>query len=385
MKSSIEQPMAGEGKIIAGPGFTGTVRPDGDRVFELRAGTRSLLRLGRVRCGGFAETGALVRKLRCHESLGSQSASIDMESIVPFGCEYRIERELEMASGIALWTVDVSAVSRGIVSAVELEPVVFPGPWAKLEYLVYGESEFRTASPGEEHTEFLRGRELIVSVRLTAPDGARVEFNAGGDLWRHRAAMRLPEVAGEYALAGSAGEIVLTRNVFAFPVEAVIEKRPWRFRNSFAWSLPGDVSAGPDSDAEAEETVLDYAAAELPESGRRIECGGRGTAFPCLTSAAARRIFRDFVRRAGSNVRVTGLVPGICGAAAHLERPGRKELEHLDLDDCIAFYLWGNRRLAEKGFQLRIAPASEGLFAGSVCAANLGRCPRVPVEEWREE
>lgn len=384
MKSSIEQPGRDAGKTIAGPEFAGTVHPDGERVFELVAGKRALLRLGRVRCGGFAEAGALVKKLRGHGSLGSLAASIDMESIIPFGCEYRIGRELEMTSGIALWTVDVSAVTRGIVSAVELEPVVFPGPWEKMEYLVYGEKEFREAVLRDEKREFVRGRELVVSVRLTAPDGTRIEFNAGGDLWRHRAAAYLPEVEGEYALAGSAEEIVLTRKVFAFPAEAVIEKRPWRFRNSFAWSLPGDEAAGsiPSPDSEA---VLDYAAAGVPESGKRVECGGQNTEFPCLTSAAARRIFRDFVRRAGSNVRVEGLVPGICGAAAHLERPGRKELEHLDLDDCIAFYLWGNRRMAEKGFQLRIAPAAEGLFAGSVCSANLGRCPRVPVEERREE
>lgn len=84
-----------------------------------------------------------------------------------------------------------------------------------------------------------------MSVRLTAADGARVEFNAGGDLWRHRAAMHLPEAAGEYALSGSADRIVLTRKVFAFGADAVIEKRPWRFRNSFAWSLPGDTFAAP--------------------------------------------------------------------------------------------------------------------------------------------
>ena len=32
---------------------------------------------------------------------------------------------------------------------------------------------------------------------LTAPDGVRVEFNAGGDLWRHRAAAYLPDAKPE--------------------------------------------------------------------------------------------------------------------------------------------------------------------------------------------
>ncbi len=236
-------------KTIAGPGFTGTVYAEGGAVFELAAGGRPLLRLGRTRCGGFAEDGALLKKLRFHASLDSLSASIDTASVIPFGCEYLVSRELEMVAGLALWTVDVSAVARGIVSAVELEPVTFPGPWRTLEYLIYGEKEFRRVEPGETETEFYRGRELVMSVRLTAADGARVEFNAGGDLWRHRAAMHLPEAEGEYALSGSADRIVLTRRVFAFGADAVIEKRPWRFRNSFAWSLPGDTFAVPGDEA----------------------------------------------------------------------------------------------------------------------------------------
>lgn len=363
-------------KTIAGPGFTGTVYAEGTAVFELAAGGRPLLRLGRTRCGGFAEDGALLKKLRFHASLDSLSASIDTASVIPFGCEYLVSRELEMVAGLALWTVDVSAVARGIVSAVELEPVTFPGPWRTLEYLIYGEKEFRRVEPGETETEFYRGRELVMSVRLTAADGARVEFNAGGDLWRHRAAMHLPEAVGEYALSGGADRIVLTRKVFAFGADAVIEKRPWRFRNSFAWSLPGDTFAVP-----GDEAVLDFADVALPESGRRVRCGGEAESRPCLTSPAARRIFRDFVRRSAADLRIGGLAPGCCCAAAHLERPGKKELEHLDLDDCISFYLWGNRQLAKNGHHLRITPAAEGPFAGSVSAANLGEYPRLPLEE----
>ena len=101
-------------KTIAGPGFTGTVYAEGGAVFELAAGGRPLLRLGRTRCGGFAEDGALLKKLRFHASLDSLSASIDTAAVIPFGCEYLVSRELEMVAGLALWTVDVSAVARGI-------------------------------------------------------------------------------------------------------------------------------------------------------------------------------------------------------------------------------------------------------------------------------
>ena len=120
----------------------------------------------------------------------------------------------------------------------------------------------------------------------------------------------------------------------------------------------------------------------LPTGGSiRVRCGGEAESRPCLTSPAARRIFRDFVRRSAADLRIGGLAPGCCCAAAHLERPGKKELEHLDLDDCISFYLWGNRQLAKNGHHLRITPAAEGPFAGSVSAANLGEYPRLPLEE----
>ncbi|MDR0932628.1 MAG: hypothetical protein LBM70_06355 [Victivallales bacterium] len=361
-------------KIIAGPGFTGTVFADGEYAFELATASRPLLRLGRTRCGNFKEDGALIKRLRSHDSLDALSASIESESIIPFGCEYRVGRELQMVAGIASWTVDIGAVNRGIVSSVELEPVVFPGTWERLEYLVFGESEFRKVELDSKELEIYRGRELVVSVRLISADKNSVEFNAGGDLWRHRAAMHLPEVEGEYALMVSAAGVVLTRKIFAFPPESTIEKRPWRFKNSFAWSLSGDDFAVP-----ATESVLDFATTKLPESGKRIKLDQKAASCPCLTAATSRRIFRDFVRHGASNLCVKGLTTGICVAAAHLERPGKKELEHFDFDDYLAFYLWGNRQLAKKGFSLRIDSAAEGLFAGSVGVANIRKYPLTPV------
>jgi len=93
-------------------------------------------------------------------------------------------------------------------------------------------------------------------------------------------------------------------------------------------------------------------------------------------------MFRDFVRHGGdADLRIAGLPSGCCCAAAHLERPNKGELEHFDLDDSIGFYLWGNRQLAKKGNHLRITPAAEGPFAGSVSAAILQWVPRLPLEE----
>ena len=47
-------------------------------------------------------------------------------------------------------------------------------------------------------------------------------------------------------------------------------------------------------------------------------------------------------------------------------------------------WAWSNFKFVFSKFNVPIT-IMEGPFAGSVCAANLGHYPRVPVEEWREK
>lgn len=363
--------MIPEWKQITGPGFAARVYAEGDEVFTLEAANRKLLVLGRCHCGGFAEDGALVHKLRRHSSLDGLSASINAESVIPFGCEYLVGRELELFDGVGSWTTDVAAVNFGIVRAVELEPVHFPGPWKTLEYLVYGEAEYRKVELAPDETEFHRGRETVVSIRLTAADNVKVEFNAGGDLWRHRTAMHEPAVSGEFLLAGNCDGVSFLRKIFSYPEEAAVAKRPWRFKNSFGWSVPGE-----GEEPVGEETVFDLTEEATLQQGFKTDSNA-----PCLTSPSVRKAFRNFIRRADSNLCIKGISPGLCRNAAHLERPNKKELEHLDLDDVFNFYLWGNRQLLKRGFRLRFEKPQSGVFRHSVCVKNLARHPRGPIED----
>ena len=80
---------------------------------------------------------------------------------------------------------------------------------------------------------------------------------------------------------------------------------------------------------------------------------------------------------------LTGAAPELCLDAAHLGRAGKGELEHFDLEDYFAFYLWGNHQLAGRGDSFTMLPAPECRFAGSAAVKNLGRAPRklFPAEE----
>ncbi len=366
--------MSFQEKSIVGADFRLRALPGTDDSARLEIGGRERVRFGRVRCGGFAESNGLLQRLRGHSAVDRLSGSIDSNWVIPFGCEYEVERDIEVCDGFAVWTCDLRAVNRGMVSSAELEPLVFTGPWTALEVMFYGDREVRRIPLQSGDSELFRGKEPPVLLRLTAADAVRVEYVLGGDLWRHRAALRLEHAAGEFTLSGGMEQITFTRRVFQFDDDAVIEKRPWRFRTLLAWSA----NSAPEY-AYGEEERFDFAAAELPESGRRLLMDGERTASGCLTSSPARKLLRDRIRRAGGDLCIAGAGFGICTDAAHLERPGKGALEHCDLDDGCNFYLWGNRQQHKQNRRLRILTAADSPFAEGVCAENLARYPR-PVE-----
>lgn len=365
--------------VIAGPEFSARVEPSGKYAFTLELEGRPRLRTGRAGCAAFSELSALPKSFRRHASSDGLSASVEARSVIPFGCEYEVRREIELWDGCGTLTVDIAAVNHGAVGDLSLGEVSFPGPWTKLEFLLWGEKKFRAVEllAGEER-EFHHSPEIPVMIRLSDGAGCVVEFAAGSDLWRHRAGFRTPGATGEFTLTGSAEEVRFSRQILRYEPEVEPEKRPWRFSSLIAWRT------GNDPEPEPEGERVDLAAAELPDSGRRVPAEGEGAAaLPCLASPAGRKFIRNLVRRASGSLVLTGAAPELCLDAAHLGRAGKGELEHFDLEDYFAFHLWGNHQLAGRGDSFTMLPAPECRFAGSAAVKNLGRAPRklFPAEE----
>lgn len=356
-------------KIIAGDDFSARMTAEGATAFELDVAGKTRLKIGRVCCGAFSETNALLQKLRRHTAVDRLSASFEAETVLPFGCEYQISRKVEICDGFADWTLDVRALNYGLIEALSLEELFFCGPWTNVEFLIFGENAFRTVIPGSEKAELYRAEEIPWIVRLTAADGVRIEFLTGADLWRHRSARHLPGAHCEFALTGNADEIKMERNVLRFDPETSIEKRPWRFSNLIAWENPGrQLRVAPGACDDGSETRIDLAAEKVA----------------CLSSSAGRKFMRSTIRRAANNLIFENASPSLCFDAAHLGRPAKKQLEHCDADDFIHFYLWGSRQLAANGFSLQMQPAAGSLLADSVCAANLN-APLRPLNDNDEE
>lgn len=357
--------MAFEDKIITGKEFLARLVTAGEHSFELELQGNVRLAFGRVTLGGFSESNALPSKMRLHESLDGLSCSFEAENVIPFGCEYLVKRQMDiLASGIGTLTDDLSAVNHGAVGDVALEDVIFPGPWQTLEYLPFGENTFRRVELSDTESTLYDSDEVIVMLRLSDGAGVKVEYACGSDLWRHRAAKRTAGAVGHFTVCGNSSEIVLKRSIVAFGEDAVIEKRPWRFKSIFSWSVETPSEAVP---------TCDIRSLKVAPNGLQTLAGGGGTPFPCLCSSPARKVLKDLIRKSSDDIVLGSVSPAPCFAAAHQDRPGKGELEHLDLGDWVDFYLWANRQLLRKEKSFKLKAAENTLFADSVTVQNMMR------------
>lgn len=305
-----------------------TASPAGKTFLELTNGSRTVMRIGRCCCAGFSEVSALPELLRLHRAEDGFSVEFESSGVIPFGQEFRVGRSVDVINGIAAIRTSLAACSNGEVGHISLEPIEFPGPWAKVNYRIFGDDKLHSAK-FRENAEFYCGPEIPWYVQVEYHDGSCAEFISGSDTWRHRAAEKISGVTAEFRLADDNGTLVFERNVLRYDAETPVEKRPWQFESLFSWSVPQQSTV-------AEDTF----------------------AVPgCLASRAVQRTLKQKIRSAVSPITITGVQGEFCNDAAHLERPGKKVLEHLDLTELFQFYCWGNRQLARKGQFLTISAA----------------------------
>ena len=332
---------------IADSGASWRFFNSGRNVLELNGSDRPLLRLERLTCGKFCEASALPEKFRLHRSEDGRSAELETSGVIPFGCEYRVVRDCRIASGCALMTTDVSAVTGGRVDGLELEPLVFPCDPVAAEFLIFGEKQFRRVELSGAGTVY-SGAEVPLMVRAIYHSGMKCEAALGADVWRHRAAFGIPGASSEYELALKDGELRFTRRILKYAPDGEPERRPWRFTILLGWN---DGSERPE-----------------PE-GEPFELAG------CAMSAASRRELRSLVRRSGTSLVWKNVAPAVCRDASHVSRAGKGELAHFDLEEYFAAWWWANRQLGKSGAQFAISPMPGGLFADSVILGCFGNPP----------
>lgn len=318
--------------------------PAGKNFLELSCGSKIIMRSGRCCCAGFSEVSALPELLRLHRSEDGFSAEFESSGVIPFGQEFRVGRTVSVINGAAVIRDSIAACSNGQVGSISLAPIEFPGQWAKVSYMIFGDEKLRTAK-FRENAEFYCGPELPWYIQVEYHDGTKVEFISGSDVWRHRTGNKIEGVSAEFRIAERDGALCFERDVLRYAEETPIEKRPWQFESVIAWSIPGESAV----------------------AGNTVEIHG------CLASRSVQRALRHEIRSASASLTITGFRTKFCNDAAHLERPGKKELEHLDLSELFQLYCWGNRQLARKGAFMTVA--SDENSPAQVLLKNLSLLP----------
>ena len=328
----------------------------GDNSIEVSSEKQKFFSLGNIRTAGFDGALSLPEKLRCHRTHDNLCAEFDSVSVIPFGCEYHVKRHWTLFSNIALLNCDIAADNGGTIRDLELEPVEILIAPEKIEFLVRGETSLRCI----ENASGLiySGSAPVLMLRVSDKNNCKVEYVCGDDIWRHCAAEKIENVSSDYQITVENGKTVLTRKVLVASDEAVMEKRPWKFKSIFSWSTP------------------ESSAATLPENAETFSIPG------CFASSAAHRELRKVVRAASGSktLLMQGEFPVICHDPAHLERPAKNPVEHSDLGAAALDYLWANRELAKRNSSL-IMKSSSTLYGDSAVLSNLGK----PITEFEEE
>ena len=346
-------------KSASGEDFDLTLFARGKNAVQLSINGNCRFYLGRVTLEEkFSETGSLEKKLRRHDSADMLTVGLESLNILPFGCEYAIARDFEIADGFAVFSEDISAMHFGRVGSLELEPLTFTGTPAEVEYITAGEKKFRkVVLDGEK--EIYNSTSPLLLLKVSWADGSAVEYSVGTDYWRHCAAENVKEASSEFTLYFDGKDLVYNRRVLIYSAEAEPEKRPWRFKNLLSWNS-GTPSPAPE-----------------PESSFSVP--------GCQVDPAARRTVRKKVRSARGNIAMLNASPCICAEAAHVERPGRTGFTHFDLAEYVAFHMWANRQLKKSGGSLVIKPAEKTIFNQTVTMQNLQRVPRPLTCNYEEE
>ena len=324
---------------------------DGENSLIVSFGKKEMIRFGRICAGGFQETLSLPEKLRRHSAHDALSAELESVNVIPFGCEYHVRRVWTIYDGIAMLNCDIAADNGGRINTLELEPVIFPFTPEKIQFAVYGDAAMREVDTPSDGTLYC-GKEPVIMLRAGDSEGNRVEFYAGDDFWRHRAAAHIAGADAEYTLVLDENGLSLRRKVLMIPDDITAEKRPWRFKSLIAWNKNKNVA---------------------PFDGKILTLNG------CFAGAAPRRKLRDAVRKSNDDMLLCGKFPNICTNAAHLERAGDKEIEHGDLTEIATDYLWASRELNKRGKKFAVK-SENGFFGNSVALDNLAS-PLLPLED----
>ena len=347
----------------------------------LEYGGEIALACGGVICDKFDEGDGLIKINRVHEKADALSANVEVEMELPFGSEYQVFHDYEMADGFCQVTEDI----QGRLKYLRLPDVGISGELAQV--VIYtadeaGKIQRSSFDLTNEVEVFYNSDKPLLMFSVVGKSGKVFDCGCGSDFWRHGIGST-PEISGaEFRLAGDCNDLLFERVMFALPEDAEVLNRPWRFKWFFAWH-----------DAENAEKFVssrqqDFGGLQIAETGLIETADGGRISDVCINSAPARRAMRKLVRSAatGETLLLTEFDPAICFDASHLNRSGKEQLAHWEIDDAFSFYLWANRTLLRQDGAFAFAVKAGNIFTGTAFMGRVtGLIGKVEIFNGREE
>lgn len=333
-----------------------------------------ILETGGVSFGKFSEHNAMISKLRIHQYMDFDACKVESVSVIPFGSEPEIRRSTEFVGNHAKVIVDIDMKKGFPADKISVDKILLPGNWQRIAFIEDMSAKSSSANVIHwenlnDEKEFTRNSESpLLVILLESDDGKMIEVGIGSDLWRWISAEKAGHNA-KFCIKKCAKGISFIRNVVCWPEEIELDTRLWRFTWYFSWlnvnnpiKSVSEKSVGLPLPGEKIKKV-DPPIYHLPVSGwHKSACAileNQPIDVPCLQSSIIKKHLKRWVRSMANQccdetVYLTGLIPGVCESASHMERPKKQCLPHLNIFSLLDFWFWAYRQFRKTGNDFRI-------------------------------
>lgn len=309
-----------------------------------------------VSLGNFSEGGGLMAKRQIHHRIDGLGQDCHMETVIPFGSEPIIRRDIDFSDGAMRIVTDVGINSKSSFDNICIDPLVLSGVWNKIAVASvpapgspYPEPKWLELDGSDR--EIYRSSKPFLFCRVMDDSGNFLEIGHGDDLWRWSGAEDHEGVTAEFSINVRDGKIIVGRIPYIFPPEFPCGNRSWRFKWYMVWN-----SGFESGNNNFEALTIDPAV--LPDNIFALDFDGkRHSGMICWHAPAWRKAFKKAIRTAaarGANVSFDPGKPVFCADASHMERSRKQYLSHWDMMIRLELCQWAKQHLKASGGDFRI-------------------------------
>ncbi len=334
------------------PGIKADVCGSDGLAYSFTADNGSVLTVEPVSLGGFKEKEGFLKKFRRHESVEGIDSSVETLSVIPFGIEPEIGRNMEFAANHAKVITDIQLKAGMNVSNISLDNVTVTGSIMRVGIIPVVDNlmelppiEWNKMSADMSELYCADEPFLVCLVEMT--DGQVWEIGTGDDIWRWNCGSRY-HAGAEFKITASSSSVNIQREVYIKREESEMPQRGLRFKWYFAWSVTDNAPAMPEVDG---FNGFDLLKLDLPNEGKVMYAEDKLLDAPCFESNSLRKRFRTQLRSIAGDpdlpeeIAIINAGPHLCLSASHLDRGKKHLLRHWDILNVMDQWLWANRQL----------------------------------------